>query len=155
MIIRRCLALVLLACSVSAPLLAQSQPAAEPPLRRWFEIQQFALYSRYRFIENNKDVTTSNQQQYKDSFRARVNLDPQKRYTVNIGYFSGGGFTSSWNNLGLGNNTLFDGKNNYFKQLYAAAIPVKGLELQYGCLLYTSDAADDLLCVDLGGRRII
>ena len=24
-----------------------------------------------------------------------------------------------------------------------------------GCLLYTSDAADDLLCVDLGCRRII
>src|SRR5450756_2113498 len=29
------------------------------------------------------------------------------------------------------------------------------LELPGGCLLYTSDAADDLLCVDLGGRRII
>ena len=26
--------------------------------------------------------------------------------------------------------------------------------LGIGCLLYTSDAADDLLCVDLGGRRI-
>ena len=26
---------------------------------------------------------------------------------------------------------------------------------QHACLLYTSDAADDLLCVDLGGRRII
>ena len=25
----------------------------------------------------------------------------------------------------------------------------------YACLLYTSDAADDLLCVDLGGRRLI
>src|SRR5450756_3133577 len=25
----------------------------------------------------------------------------------------------------------------------------------HNCLLYTSDAADDLLCVDLGGRRII
>ena len=25
----------------------------------------------------------------------------------------------------------------------------------YVCLLYTSDAADDLLCVDLGGRRFI
>ena len=24
-----------------------------------------------------------------------------------------------------------------------------------GCLLYTSDAADDTPCVDLGGRRII
>ena len=27
--------------------------------------------------------------------------------------------------------------------------------LLVACLLYTSDAADDLLCVDLGGRRII
>ena len=25
----------------------------------------------------------------------------------------------------------------------------------WGCLLYTSDAADDLLCVALGGRRIL
>src|SRR5680860_1856868 len=30
--------------------------------------------------------------------------------------------------------------------------PVVGSD---SCLLYTSDAADDLLCVDLGGRRII
>ena len=30
-----------------------------------------------------------------------------------------------------------------------------GLTYVYGCLLYTSDAADDLLCVDLGGRRSI
>ena len=28
-------------------------------------------------------------------------------------------------------------------------------KLSITCLLYTSDAADDLLCVDLGGRRII
>mgnify|MGYP007112061843 CR=1 FL=1 len=33
---------------------------------------------------------------------------------------------------------------------------VVGFEAGPGaCLLYTSDAADDLLCVDLGGRRII
>src|SRR5450756_1271952 len=30
-----------------------------------------------------------------------------------------------------------------------------GHDRRYSCLLYTSDAADDLLCVDLGGRRII
>ena len=28
-------------------------------------------------------------------------------------------------------------------------------KLIYPCLLYTSDAADDTPCVDLGGRRII
>src|SRR5678816_3300744 len=30
-----------------------------------------------------------------------------------------------------------------------------GLALFYGCLLYTSDAADERSSVDLGGRRII
>ena len=29
------------------------------------------------------------------------------------------------------------------------------MEVPTPCLLYTSDAADDLPCVDLGGRRII
>ena len=38
------------------------------------------------------------------------------------------------------------------------AIQLDKAIIPYGvntCLLYTSDAADDLLCVDLGGRRII
>ena len=39
-------------------------------------------------------------------------------------------------------------ENLYFHEM------AKGLRA-IGCLLYTSDAADDLLCVDLGGRRII
>eukprot|EP00825_Cyclidium_porcatum_P015874 TRINITY_DN19117_c0_g1_i2.p1 TRINITY_DN19117_c0_g1~~TRINITY_DN19117_c0_g1_i2.p1 ORF type:complete len:176 (-),score=3.65 TRINITY_DN19117_c0_g1_i2:11-538(-) len=34
----------------------------------------------------------------------------------------------------------------YMPPMYSALIP---------CLLYTSDAADDMQCVDLGGRRII
>src|SRR5450756_1313089 len=33
--------------------------------------------------------------------------------------------------------------------------PISSLGALVPCLLYTSDAADDLLCVDLGGRRII
>src|SRR5450756_3098699 len=40
----------------------------------------------------------------------------------------------------------------------AATLESSAPELQHPyhtCLLYTSDAADDLLCVDLGGRRII
>src|SRR5665213_2107467 len=36
-----------------------------------------------------------------------------------------------------------------------AAKAVEHRDGKYTCLLYTSDAADDLLCVDLGGRRII
>ena len=35
------------------------------------------------------------------------------------------------------------------------ATPANQTAYTITCLLYTSDAADDLLCVDLGGRRII
>src|SRR5659263_773590 len=41
-------------------------------------------------------------------------------------------------------------------QIFKEALGDKTSIKRYGtCLLYTSDAADDLLCVDLGGRRII
>ncbi|VTU51114.1 putative transcriptional regulator [Lactobacillus rhamnosus GG] [Lacticaseibacillus rhamnosus] len=39
-----------------------------------------------------------------------------------------------------------------FRQAFATT---KMLPMHSGCLLYTSDAADDTPCVDLGGRRII
>src|SRR5450756_624850 len=38
---------------------------------------------------------------------------------------------------------------------YVARIGAAVVGISVLCLLYTSDAADDLLCVDLGGRRII
>ena len=45
--------------------------------------------------------------------------------------------------IGLGLLLVYMGKKGYLEALLMI------------CLLYTSDAADDLLCVDLGGRRII
>src|SRR5450756_3135513 len=39
--------------------------------------------------------------------------------------------------------------------LFLIGIEMVYARVSYTCLLYTSDAADDLLCVDLGGRRII
>jgi len=65
--------------------------------------------------------------------------------------------------LYLGNNTVIADRTTGFKDqdnavdlLLAGDMGAKwGARLHYACLLYTSDAADDLLCVDLGGRRII
>src|SRR5450756_1623722 len=57
--------------------------------------------------------------------------------------------------------TAFDGDPRQFRQglVGAAHHAQQHGQIQsrhaYHCLLYTSDAADDLLCVDLGGRRII
>src|SRR4051794_35307187 len=83
-------------------------PPAEPPLRRWFEFQQFAIGTRYRYIETSADKVTSNHMQYREQIRARINLDSKKRYTVNGGLFPGNAFISSWDNLGPGTGD-FDG----------------------------------------------
>src|SRR5450756_3123459 len=48
---------------------------------------------------------------------------------------------------------LIDNKAKWLHNLDENKITL--LSLHKDCLLYTSDAADDLLCVDLGGRRII
>ena len=44
---------------------------------------------------------------------------------------------------------------NYWQQQDASQQAPMQRQGTKHCLLYTSDAADDLLCVDLGGRRII
>jgi hypothetical protein len=87
-----------------------------------------------------------------------VNIDAQKRYTVNVGYFSGSNFTSTWNNWGVGHDTEFDGKDNYLKQLYGSAIPVRGLEFQYGGLYSSRGEGDEFVTYDddgfLVGERV-
>ena len=49
------------------------------------------------------------------------------------------------------------GGNSLNKMIYqfCSGLPTTTKDDICVCLLYTSDAADDLLCVDLGGRRII
>src|SRR5665811_2597974 len=47
------------------------------------------------------------------------------------------------------------GKTTTLRTISGLIRPESGEILFQGCLLYTSDAADDLTRVDLGGRRII
>lgn len=107
--------------------------APEPPLRRWFEFQQFVLGTRYRFIRNSADVTTSDHMQYREQIRFRFNVDAKKRYTLNAGVFTGTQYVASWNNLGPGTGE-FDGRSHAMRQIYFSATPVTGLEGQLGSL---------------------
>src|SRR5450756_1483352 len=56
-----------------------------------------------------------------------------------------------------GLNAFFDSaiKRDELPELLRLLSQIQGGLRISSCLLYTSDAADDLLCVDLGGRRII
>jgi hypothetical protein len=134
----------------AAPCLAQAAPAQEPPLRRWLEFQTLSLSTRYRFIESNADHVSSNDLQYKEIVRGRVNLDAQRRYTVNFGTASGNGFISSWDNTGWGINDG-DFHNHYLKALYASARPVPAVELQFGGLYPSRGEATEFTTYDDDG----
>jgi len=59
---------------------------------------------------------------------------------------------------GLGSAIFDEDKNAYIDYVMSWGAIMLGHchpAICEACLLYTSDAADDLLCVDLGGRRII
>ena len=62
--------------------------------------------------------------------------------------------TSLVNLKKLGNHIALHHEKEKNSWIVSAYEPLQ-ITLSLGCLLYTSDAADDLLCVDIGGRRII
>ena len=160
---RRTIAAIVLALSAARTGAAQTtSPAArtpEPPLRRWFEFQQFVLSTRYRFIENSADVVTFNHMQYREQIRARFNFDRKKQYTLTTGIYSGNNFIGSWNNLGPGTGT-FDGHDHNMRQLYFSATPVAGIEGQFGGIYVNRGETTEFTSYDddgylVGGRLSI
>jgi hypothetical protein len=116
----------------SAPSALAPRPASPSPLGRWLDVQQASLNLRYRGQETNEGVVSNNHIQHQEQFRFRIKLDPAARYTVHFGAFSGPVFSGGWNNTGLGTGD----PTGYFalKQLFLAAEPIDGVELQAGGL---------------------
>jgi hypothetical protein len=130
--LRFCPAFVFFCVAVCAPARAQSPEVPPAPATPRVEVQAASLSTRYRIVENNDDAVTSNHIQYKDLFRARLNLDRDRRFTINIGAGTGSSFTSSWDATGIGSGS--PSASAYVKQLYGALVPLEGLEFQIGGL---------------------
>ena len=104
---------------------------------------------RYRFVETSTDVVTSNHVQYRDIIRGRFNIDRGHRYTIGAGISSGTTFVSSWNNTGVGTGDLMT--NHSLRILYGSAIPIPGLELQYGGLYIARGESTEITTYDDDG----
>ena len=129
----RCVLICLCVCLPVAQALAQTTPDPTPPrIRRWLDVQNVHLSSRFRWVESNTGQITSSTHQWQPNVRARILVDPAARYTINLAAFSGNQFVSSWNNTGGGVGTFAHDFN--IRQLFVAAEPVPGLEFQVGGL---------------------
>lgn len=120
---------------------------------RWYDFSTVQLRVRSKFIENSAGVTTANQFQYAPQIVGRIKLDAAARFTVNFNVTSGTSFVGGWNATGIGTPSVLQGNFN-FKQLYFAAVPVKGVELQVGGLGFARGAATEITTYDNDGYLV-
>lgn len=155
------MARAILACglllAMLTPASAQAPGEAPPPrLRRWLDVQQLHLSSRFRWVESNTGRITSSTHQWQPQVRARMKVDRQGRFSLSAGAFGGSHFVSGWNNTGGGLGT-FAG-DFHVKHLYASIEPVNGVELQVGGLAMMRGETTEVTSYDndayLVGERI-
>ena len=143
------LALPLLAVAQAPNSATSPKPAVPPALARWVDLQNATLNLRYRFIDTTAGAITTNQLQHRESVRALVKFDPKARYTANFGLFTGARFTSGWDNTGWG---IAGGQKNLaFKAMYLSAVPITGVEAQYGGLYIIKGESTELTTYDEDG----
>lgn len=85
-----------------------------------------------RFRQKSLGATTANQQQYQVAVRGRFKLDAKGLFGINAGLYMGANFVAGFDNTGLGMGKAQS--NLYLKHLYLSALPLNGVELQYGSL---------------------
>lgn len=113
-----------------------AKPAATPEpnskIKRWFELDQLAVATRYHFIQNANHTKAANNVQYQFIAKGRFKFDAKGRYSIGANLATGSSFTTLWNASGLGTGSYQKDLN--LRQLYFAAKPVKALEIQFGGL---------------------
>ena len=126
-----------------------SVPASPSGISRWVRVHTATIATRYRWIENSQDVTTSNQQQYGGVFRGALLFDPRARFRLVAGVATGSAFTSGWNATGAG--TGEPSHDVSVKHLYLWAAPLEGLEASYGSLEPARGEATEVTTFDNDG----
>jgi hypothetical protein len=125
---------------------------AKAEIARWFDLQNVTLNLRYRYIDTSAGRVTTNQLQHRETIRGRFKFDKAAKYTWNFGAFSGVRFTSGWDNTGWG---IADAQKNFaFKASYLSAVPIPGVEGQYGGFYILKGESTELTTYDEDGFLI-
>src|SRR5262249_38132217 len=111
---------------------ASSSNVPRSGVTRWFDLQTATIGTRYRLIENSQGAHIANQLQSFAQFKGRFKFDPDGKYSINAGVFTGNSFIAGFNDTGIGTGDFTS--NLYLKQLYFSAKPINGVEVQFGGL---------------------
>ena len=130
--LRGVLVVIFVGLASMSPAAQSNTPTSPPAIRRWVDVQNVHLVSRFRWVESNTGRITSSTLQWQPQIRGRFLIDRQARYSVNFNASSGSQFVSGWNNTGGGLGD-FTGDFNV-KQLFVAAEPIRGLQFEVGGL---------------------
>jgi hypothetical protein len=116
--------------------------APDGKLYRWLDLQAASVGTQYVFAKNGLGVSTADQQQYQVAIRGRFKLDAKGRFGINAGLYTGANFIAGFDNTGLGMGKAQS--NLYLKHLYLSAVPLDGVEVQYGSLDIWHDQSTDI-----------
>ena len=129
-----------LAAQTPAPPGQPEAPKPEPAkqaAKRFFEVPQFDLYTRYRYIDNSPSGNvTADDLQYRLTWRFRANLHAT-RTSLNSRVESGSTYNSSWTDTGIGRNSgkwVLNPKTFYLSQKFGehVAVDVGAMDIDLG-----------------------
>jgi hypothetical protein len=130
----------------------RSTASATGELGRWLDLETISVSMRYRHVQNFLGATIASNAQYQVTLKGAFRFDSDGRFTVHAGVFTGNSFTSGWNNTAVGTGR---GQSNlYLKQLFFAAKPVAGIELEYGGLEFARGESSEITSYDYDGYLV-
>jgi hypothetical protein len=143
-------------CAAARTARVQKPPAAAAKSHRWVDLQVAQLDARYRYMDSSAGVTTANQMQQRETFRAGIKFDKAGRYSLQMGALSGHNFNASWDPSGPGTGDT--SLHLYMRQLFLTAAPIKGVEVQFGGIAPVRGESTEITSYDndgfLVGERI-
>jgi hypothetical protein len=154
----------LLTTPLASPSIAQESTPAQPapaqaaqtsangaphPLERWVDAETFTVSARYDYIRDAVDRIVQNRMQTQFQAHPRFKFDAAGRYSLHVGVTSGNNFSSGWNSTGIG--TGEGTARIYLTQLFVAAKPWNGIELQYGSLYPERGQSTEITTYDNDG----
>jgi hypothetical protein len=130
----------------SAAIVLAATPVAAQDFSRWVDVQTLNVAARYKGVEDEEKSRTTHDVQDNIAIKARFKADPDGRVTVNVGAFTGGSFTGSWNNTGWGSGQ--HAGTTSVRQLFLAVEIAKGVEAQVGSLYGEAGEATEITALD-------